>query len=302
MHNIIYGFLTKYGIQGGNIPIYTFITAAALTVSGYYAFPVNKDDRDINELILSPIIIVVNIGISYIISTENILKSLENGNSHIASSLLLFFIIATFIQVVNYLKKLFEKLHDLPKYKRRIHLNACLAKQIISFISGYISKNISQYKELIVVFKNSNNKRYFYLEFLLFIIIVIGGWLVINQLVWVILPSLNINQATKMLLENIAKYLIMSYFIFFSIVKSYNLFISLIKEKKFVTKRIKWKITGYSMVGLGLLLGFFVSLFSIKLNSITYIFTSFMIIGMVLLKVTDFVKWLFEEFNNNKEL
>ncbi|MEM5672397.1 hypothetical protein AAHB54_16890 [Bacillus cereus] len=70
MYYIILDFLNGFGIRGETAEVYSIVLSVGLAVAGAYSFPVEKDVRDFNELIISPVLIVSNIGISYVLAKK----------------------------------------------------------------------------------------------------------------------------------------------------------------------------------------------------------------------------------------
>lgn len=297
LHSIIIKFLSQYGVQGEYISMYAYISSAALIVAGYYAFPVEKHERDLNELVLSPILIILNIRFSYQISKTNILHNLESGNVDIAAQLLIIFAIATFLQFVAYLKKLFEKIHDLPEYSRRTYFYAYLARKRISFGINQIKYLISQIIKLIKELKSIKKDRNFYLKLITSTCLTVGTWFMIIPLSRVKLPGLKLSKSVEIYLS----YIIISAFIIFMTYRVYCLLILSLKGREHFERRTRWELFGIAITIFGVLITMIIALLSIELKFFIYLASLFIIIGAFIVSVSSLIRWLFTKRKAKKE-
>lgn len=297
LHSTIIKFLSQYGAQGENISMYAYISSAALVVAGYYAFPVEKHERDLNELMLSPILIIINIWFSYQISKTNILNNLENGNMDIAAKLLIIFAIATFLQFVAYLKKLFEKIHDLPEYSRRTYFYAYLARKRISFGINQIKYLILQIIKLIEELKSIKKDKHFYLKLIIFTCLTVGIWFMIIPLSRVNLPALKLSKSVETYLSCI----IVLVFIIFMTYRAYCPLILSLKGREHFKRRTRWELFGIAIPIFGVLITMIAALLSIELSFFIYLASIFIIIGAFIISVSSFIRWLFTKRKAKKE-
>ncbi|BEV39491.1 hypothetical protein ABRY75_18370 [Bacillus stercoris] len=146
LFNILFSALNRYGVQEEIAGIMSIILAIGITISGYYTFPTNKQVRDINELLLSPFFIIISIGMSYVVSERNMITNFVEGNREISAYILTVFMLTAINQIVNYLKKLFEKMHESPENKETIDLYTSSAW------SKYVSRR-KQFKKQLEILK-----------------------------------------------------------------------------------------------------------------------------------------------------
>lgn len=131
LYKIINEIFIRYNLNDDIALLGSIILAIGITVAGFYAFPIDKKNRDMNELFLSPIFIIITIVLSYLVSEKNVIKNFEEGNIEISTYLTLIFILATVTQIITYFKKLFEKLHDITTSKEEIISHAEIAEELI---------------------------------------------------------------------------------------------------------------------------------------------------------------------------
>ncbi|PSA95389.1 hypothetical protein C6370_10440 [Bacillus atrophaeus] len=166
LFNILFSALNRYGVQEEIAGIMSIILAIGITISGYYTFPTNKQVRDINELLLSPFFIIISIGMSYVVSERNMITNFAEGNREISAYILAVFMLTAINQIINYLKKLFEKMHESPENKETIDLYTSSAW------SKYVSRRKQFKKQLGIlkvniiklctfIKKNYKNKRFY---------------------------------------------------------------------------------------------------------------------------------------------
>ncbi|MGM0860663.1 MAG: hypothetical protein ACQEWH_08075 [Bacillota bacterium] len=166
LFNILFSALNRYGVQEEIAGIMSIILAIGITISGYYTFPTNKQVRDINELLLSPFFIIISIGMSYVVSERNMITTFAEGNREISAYILAVFMLTAINQIINYLKKLFEKMHESPENKETIELYTSSAW------SKYVSRRKQFKKQLGIlkvniiklctfIKKNYKNKRFY---------------------------------------------------------------------------------------------------------------------------------------------
>ncbi|MCY8840447.1 hypothetical protein [Bacillus atrophaeus] len=166
LFNILFSALNRYGVQEEIAGIMSIILAIGITISGYYMFPTNKQVRDINELLLSPFFIIISIGMSYVVSERNMITNFAEGNREISAYILAVFMLTAINQIINYLKKLFEKMHESPENKETIDLYTSSAW------SKYVSRRKQFKKQLGIlkvniiklctfIKKNYKNKRFY---------------------------------------------------------------------------------------------------------------------------------------------
>lgn len=166
LFNVLFSALTRYGVQEETAGIMSIILAIGITISGYYTFPTNKQVRDINELLLSPFFIMISIGMSYLVSERNMITNFAEGNREISAYILAVFMLTAINQIINYLKMLFEKMHEFTENNRRVDLYTSLAR------SKYVSRR-NQFKKQLGILKvniiklcnfikkNYKNKRFY---------------------------------------------------------------------------------------------------------------------------------------------
>ncbi|MCY9166307.1 hypothetical protein [Bacillus atrophaeus] len=169
LFNILFSALNRYGVQEEIAGIMSIILAVGITISGYYTFPTKKQVRDINELLFSPFFIIISIGMSYVVSERNMITNFAEGNREISAYILAVFMLTAINQIINYLKKLFEKMHESPENKETIDP---IDLYISSACSKYVSRRKQFKKQLgllkvkiiklcIFIRKNYKNKRFY---------------------------------------------------------------------------------------------------------------------------------------------
>ncbi|MEC1624620.1 hypothetical protein [Bacillus mojavensis] len=139
LFNILFSALNRYGVQEEIAGIISIILAIGITISGYYTFPTNKQVRDTNELLLSPFFIIISIGMSYVVSERNMITNFAEGNREISAYILAVFMLTAINQIINYLKKLFEKMHESPENENK--------ETIDLYTSSAWSKYVSRRKQ-----------------------------------------------------------------------------------------------------------------------------------------------------------
>lgn len=292
MYYIILNFLSGFGIKGEIANIYSIILSVGLAVAGCYSFPVEKDVRDINELIMSPVLIVANIGISYFISKENVLNNLKQGHEDVASYVFILFLIAACLQVITYFKKLFEKLHDpeLSKYEENISTYASNGKEKMKFIKGHIKSVIVEVNQVIKEFKNVKKDKRFYLQFLAWIsaslIIVIGG----NYISGTILVKF------ERPIVVFLKYGFVFVFLIILITKLCGFLLLSLKGNRYLEKRKRWEYFGLACFTFGMLLGGVTILLSVKQNFIiVMVIAVCFIVASIIFGINSCVDWLLKK-------
>ena len=103
MYYIILDFLNGFGIRGETAEVYSIVLSVGLAVAGAYSFPVEKDMRDFNELIISPVLIVSNIGISYVLA-KKCTKQFKTGSGRYSFICIYSIFNRCFLQVITYFK------------------------------------------------------------------------------------------------------------------------------------------------------------------------------------------------------
>ncbi|AWM46107.1 hypothetical protein [Bacillus amyloliquefaciens] len=166
LFNILFSALNRYGVQEEIAGIMSIILAIGITISGYYTFPTNKQIRDINELLLSPFFIIISIGMSYVVSERNMITNFAEGNREISAYILAVFMLTAINQIINYLKKLFEKMHESPENKETIDLYTSSAWSKYVSRRKQFKKQLGLLKVNIIklcnfIKKNYKNKRFY---------------------------------------------------------------------------------------------------------------------------------------------
>lgn len=83
---------------------------------------------------------------SYVVSERNMITNFVEGNREISAYILTVFMLTAINQIVNYLKKLFEKMHESPENKETIDLYTSSAW------SKYVSRR-KQFKKQLEILK-----------------------------------------------------------------------------------------------------------------------------------------------------
>ncbi|WP_026590660.1 hypothetical protein [Bacillus sp. UNC437CL72CviS29] len=288
MYHMILKFLSGFGINGEIAEIYSIILSVGLAVAGCYSFPVEKDVRDINELIMSPVLIIANIGISYAISKENVLNNLKQGHEDIASYVFILFLIAACLQVITYFKKLFEKLHDpeLSKYEENIVIYAGNGKEKMESIKGHIRSMIEEINQVIKEFKAIKKDKRFYFQFMAWIsisLIILIGMNYISKIIFIKFEGP---------IVRVLEYVLSFVFLIFLINKLCVFAYLALAKKTGLEKRKRWEYFGLACFIFGMLLSVVTMLFSIRLNFVTI--ACFVIASMIFLS-TSFIGWLLKK-------
>lgn len=168
LFNILFSALNRYGVQEEIAGIISIILAIGITISGYYTFPTNKQVRDTNELLLSPFFIIISIGMSYVVSERNMITNFAEGNREISAYILAVFMLTAINQIINYLKKLFEKMHESPENENKETIDLYTSSAWSKYVSrrkqfekqlGILKVNII--KLCTFIRKNYKNKRFY---------------------------------------------------------------------------------------------------------------------------------------------
>lgn len=290
--HIFLQFFVKYGISSENAFIYSLIVSIGLTVAGFYSFPVKKDYRDINELLISPLFITVNISLGYVISKENILNNATQGHDDMVSKLLIMFLITASIQIITYFKKLFEKLHDLPDYEDEIHIYAKSAMEKLEFIKLYFGGIITKFNQVIEEFKFIKKDKYFYFRSLAIIIFGLIIVMVVSYLHDKSLLHLSQKDLDKTV-SGIIKYIGLFGLMLFLIVRFYTFLILALKGKKGIKKSKRWEYFGLALVVFGMLIPIIVSVIPYRNSNINLVTGICLIVAAIIFWVTSFIEWLF---------
>ncbi|HFR4155989.1 teichoic acid transporter [Bacillus cereus] len=292
MYYIILDFLNGFGIRGETAEVYSIVLSVGLAVAGAYSFPVEKDVRDFNELIISPVLIVSNIGISYVLAKKNALNNLKQGQEDIASYVFILFLIAAFLQVITYFKKLFEKLHDpeLSKYEEVIGVYAVNGNERIAAVKGYmklmsveIGKVIKDFKGLKEFKKDKYVYFYFFICITISVLLFIGGSYISETIIVRFKKPISI----------ICKYILL-FLILVVLYKKLRFYVlSMLKDEEGLSKREKWEYFGLAFFIFGMLLFFITLLLSINLSYIivTIIMFNFLI-SFFILGSLSIINWL----------
>ncbi|UTL72678.1 hypothetical protein [Bacillus halotolerans] len=168
LFNILFSALNRYRVQEEIAGIISIILAIGITISGYYTFPTNKQVRDTNELLLSPFFIIISIGMSYVVSERNMITNFAEGNREISAYILAVFMLTAINQIINYLKKLFEKMHESPENENKETIDLYTSSAWSKYVSrrkqfekqlGILKVNII--KLCTFIRKNYKNKRFY---------------------------------------------------------------------------------------------------------------------------------------------
>lgn len=292
MYYIILDFLNGFGIRGETAEVYSIVLSVGLAVAGAYSFPVEKDVRDFNELIISPVLIVSNIGISYVLAKKNALNNLKQGQEDIASYVFILFLIAAFLQVITYFKKLFEKLHDpeLSKYEEVIGVYAVNGNERIAAVKGYmklmsveIGKVIKDLKGLKEFKKDKYVYFYFFICITISVLLFIGGSYISETIIVRFKKPISI----------ICKYILLLLILVVLYKKLRFYVLSMLKDEEGLSKREKWEYFGLAFFIFGMLLFFITLLLSINLSYIivTIIMFNFLI-SFFILGSLSIINWL----------
>lgn len=292
MYYIILDFLNGFGIRGETAEVYSIVLSVGLAVAGAYSFPVEKDVRDFNELIISPVLIVSNIGISYVLAKKNALNNLKQGQEDIASYVFILFLIAACLQVITYFKKLFEKLHDpeLSKYEEVIGVYAVNGNERIAAVKGYMKLMSVEVRKVIKDFKGLKEFKkdkyvyvYFFICITISVLLFIGGSY-ISEIIIV---------RFKKPISIICKYILLLLILVILYKKLRFYVLSMLKDEEGLSKREKWEYFGLALFIFGMLLFFITLLLSINLSYIivTIIMFNFLISFFILWSLS-IIKWL----------
>ncbi|MCY9009113.1 hypothetical protein MOE50_08895 [Bacillus inaquosorum] len=295
--NILFeNFLTmlqRYGVKEDMSPIVSIILAIGITVASFYGFPKNKDDRDINELILTPLFLIFTLIISYLVSKKNMLSNFSDGNKEMSTYILAMFMLTGISHIITYFKKLFEKIHDIPKNSRRIDLYASLAERKFIYRKIQMKKYLAILKlkanNIVKFMKNPNiQKKHFGLFSFVAIFFSIIFYILHSFELW-----LDGFKIPSYLLQGLYRFIIIVIFLY--IIIRITLLIlykpkKTIKEKFFVIESV------YMLL-------FFISAFLLVINSFYSILlkTSFILFGVasIFFIICEVAKWLIGIKNNN---
>lgn len=292
--SIFWRFFIEYGISNENAFIYSLIVSIGLTVAGFYSFPVKKDFRDINELLISPLFITINISLAYMISKENILNNAAQGHDDMVSNLLIMFLITASIQIITYLKKLFEKLHDLPDYENEIHIYAKSAMKKLEFIKLYFREIITQLNQIIEEYKLIKKDKYFYFRFIasiIFGLIIVMAVSYFNDKSLLHLSQKDLDKSVS----GIIKYIVLFGLILFLIDRFFTFLILALKGKEGIKKSKRWEYFGLALFGLGMLIPIIVSVIPYRNPHIILVAGLFLFVAAIIFRVTSFIEWLFSK-------
>ncbi|WP_305454372.1 teichoic acid transporter [Bacillus mycoides] len=292
MYYIILDFLNGFGIRGETAEVYSIVLSVGLAVAGAYSFPVEKDVRDFNELIISPVLIVSNIGISYVLAKKNALNNLKQGQEDIASYVFILFLIAACLQVITYFKKLFEKLHDseLSKYEEVIGDYAVNGNERIAAVKGYmqlmsveVGKVIKDFKGLKEFKKDKYVYFYFFICFTISVLLFIGGSYISETII----------VRFKKPISMVCKYILLLLILVVLYKKLSFYVLSMLKDEEGLSKRKKWEYFGLAFFIFGMLLFFIMILLSINLSYIIVTIIMFIfLISMFILGILSIINWL----------
>lgn len=300
LYIILLHFFIQYNIGNEYCIIYAIILSVALSVAGVYSFPVKKSDRDINELIVSPLYVVMNIYIGYKISKANILNNASLGNNDMAGNLMILFIITTFVQVITYLKKLFEMLHQLPEYEEDINSYANKGKKRFEFLKGRFKETLIKTNQVVIDLKSLEDvKRKFLLLICFGFFMTIGTFLlskVIGMGVNYLKETIVSFKLEKLISETLA-YIIIFAICLIMIFKLYNFLFLAFTRKKQAKKIQRWEYFSLALFLFGILIMLVTSLvatvFSIELSSnIPLISGGFLLASCTIWWGIDLTKWL----------
>ncbi|MBD8015040.1 hypothetical protein [Planococcus wigleyi] len=112
---------TRYGLNNELFSMtMSLIIGVGLTLGAFYGFPASKSQRDQNELLISPVLIIGSILIGYFISETNFISNINEGNGNFSLFILTIFVITAITQISSYFKKIIEKIYEIDKYNERI--------------------------------------------------------------------------------------------------------------------------------------------------------------------------------------
>ncbi|MDZ3953331.1 teichoic acid transporter [Bacillus thuringiensis] len=294
LYLILLHFFVQYNVPAEHSYIYALILSVGLSVAGVYSFPVKKSDRDINELLVSPVFIMFNIFLGYKTSKTNILNNASQGNTSMAGYLLTLFFIAAFVQVITYLKKLFEMLHQLPEYEKEINNYSNQGKERFVFLKEYFKESLMWVNQLIMDFKSKKNAKRKLLLLISFFLIMAIGAIYFSKVI-----ALGINYLEEIIvlfkLENlISKIFVYIILLVFCLLLIYKLYICLFLALKRDTnlKRIeRWEYFSLALFIFGILIVLGTTIFSIRSSSnSTLVAGGFIVASTIIFSGVDLIK------------
>ncbi|WP_255299098.1 hypothetical protein [Bacillus pseudomycoides] len=247
--------------------------------------------------------IAINIYIGYKTSKANILNNASQGNDDMTGNLLILFIITTFVQVITYLKKLFEMLHQLSEYEKEINNYASKGKKRFAFLKEGFKETLIKSNQVVIDFKSIKNAKHKFLLLICFSLFIAIGTIYLSRVIGIGVNYLRETIVLYKLDKPISK--ILAYIILFGIClvmifKLYNfLFLAFTRKKH--TKGIKrWEYFSLALLLFGMLIMLVTTLvttvFSIELSSNTALIAGgFMLASSTIFLGVDLTKWLFRK-------
>ncbi|QWG30989.1 teichoic acid transporter (plasmid) [Bacillus mycoides] len=300
LYLILLQFFTQYNVENEYSIIYALILSVALSVAGIYSFPVKKGDRDINELIVSPLYIVINIYIGYKTSKANILNNASQGNDDMVGNLLILFIITTFVQVITYLKKLFEMLHQLSEYEKDINNYASNGKKRFAFLKERFKETLIKFNQVVIDLKSIKNAKRKFLLLICFSLFIAIGTIYLSRVIGIGVNYLGeaiVLFKLDKLISKILAYIILFGICLVMIFKLYDFLFLAFKRNKHTKEIKRWEYFSLALLLFGILIMLVMTLvttvFSIELSSNTPLIAGgFMLASSTILWGIDLTKWL----------
>ncbi|EJR95851.1 teichoic acid transporter [Bacillus cereus group sp. N28] len=286
----------QYGVKDEYSFIYALILSVGLTIAGVYSFPVKKIDRDINELIVSPIFIVLNIGIGYITSKANILNNARQGHEDMAQYLLILFLIAAFVQVITYLKKLFEMLHQLSEYEKDINSYANKGKKRFVFLKGYFKGNLIKFDQVIKDFKSIKKAKHKFLLLISSSLIMALGTIYFSRGIEIGINYLGeiivLFKLDKFIVKILVYIILLGLFLFLSF-KLYIFLVLAFKGKNVLKRSERWEYFSLALFIFGILMVIVANVFSIELSSNSFLVAGgCILVASTILSGVNLIEWL----------
>lgn len=287
--NLFFNIFIHYDVPSDNAFIYSIIISIGITVAAFYSFPVKKGDRDINELIVSPLFIVLNIGIGFVISKENILNNVRAGHEEMVLYIFVMFLVAASIQIISYFRKIFEKIHDFKGYEDKIDVYADNARIRLETIKCNLKKSVEPFNQLIKNIKKEKSiNKIILTAIMISLILVTGLFFPIGQELFR-LEIINLDKTVSKSMINI----VMIGVILFLAYKVFILLFLSIKGKVAFSFSERWEFLGGALFAFGMLILIVVNILPINLNPIIITFSGICImVSITILGINTFTLWL----------
>lgn len=291
LFKIFSGIFIRYNVSDDISVLGSIILAIGITVAGFYAFPISKKNRDMNELLLSPIFILITIVSSYLVNEKNIIKNFEEGNIETSTYLMLIFVLATVTQIITYFKKLFEKLHDLAKYKKDIILQAESAEELIKLRWRKMDEAMRFFlvvlTELIYFLKENIKNKTIYLWLIVTAFVLYFCKYMINH------PISSSKFSLPEPMNRIASMVIALIIIFFIMLKASLIFVSSFKTD-FNGKKMRFDYLSIAIMCLAILFLVFSNYIPIISSFFEQLAMIAFGIGAIILLIYSIVEWLYK--------